>query len=120
VAAWAGCEHVDGDQLGGIGLSHRGAESRRDATTGSLAFISRISFSTLPWWFPYDPSSRDGPSGCCIAYHKLSRRLLIFLFLVSIHHSTIRPPDLRLSVSKSAAPHRIRTAGRGPLLLLKV
>ena len=34
-----------------------------------------------------------------------------FPFLVSIHHSTIRPPDLRLSVSKSAAPHRIRTAG---------
>ena len=107
-----GTDPRSGFQVGGIGLSHRGAESRSDAITGPLAFISRSSFSTLSWWFPYDPSSRDGPSGCCIAYHKLSRRLSILLFLVGIHHSTIRPTDLRLSVSKSAAPHRIRTAGR--------
>jgi hypothetical protein len=55
-----------------------GTGNRRSNQNGPLALISRISSSTLSWWFAYNPSSRDGPSGCCIVYHKLSRRLFIF------------------------------------------
>src|SRR5215212_6837488 len=35
-----------------------------------------------------------------------------FLLLVGVHHSTIRPTDLRLSASKSVAPQKVRTVGR--------
>src|SRR6478672_10955592 len=35
-----------------------------------------------------------------------------FLLLVGVHHSTIRPTDLRLSASKSVAPQKARTVGR--------
>jgi hypothetical protein len=36
-----------------------------------------------------------------------------FLLLVGVHHSTIRPTDLRLSASKSVVPQKVRTVGRG-------
>ena len=67
----------------------------------TLSFISRISCSTLSWWFAYEPSSRDGPSGCSIAYQKLLRRLFILPTSVGVQPSTLLPYDLRLSASRS-------------------
>src|ERR1700682_1928008 len=43
---------------------------------------------------------------------KIVESTIHFSYLVGVHHSTIRPTDLRLSASKSVAPQKVRTVGR--------